>query len=231
MFRCLITAAILGLGLQEALLAAWPPAVETAAFASPADGSEQKTLFYAPPGDEPVPLLVAFHTWSGDYRQNESPYARWCIARGWVLVHPDLRGPANHAEAAGSDLAFAALPLDINTGIHDGHVGSVPVSHAIRAFNAVAAPTDRLPTALIAQRAVPADWRTATADPLYAARPVLLRRTSGPTRLTVFDGGHEILHEAALTWLEAQRRGAPPQWNPAPHEPRVLPTSAAESGR
>lgn len=321
-------------------VAGWPPEVQTATFASPADGTEQKTLLYAPPGGEPAPLLVAFHTWSGDFRQDESPYARWCMARGWALVHPDLRGPANRAEAAGSDLAFAdlravidlaksrrridtdriyaigvsgggmmtllatarmpevwaaasawvpvtdlvawhaestarhnkyaadvervcggppgtspsvdaayatrsavarlaaarpTLPLDINTGIHDGHVGSVPVSHAIRAFNAVAAPTDRLPTALIdalvAQRAVPAEWRTATADPLYAARPVLLRRTSGPTRLTVFDGGHEILHEAALTWLEAQRRGAPPQWNPAPHEPRVLPTSAAESGR
>lgn len=80
--------------------AAWPPEVQTATFASPADGTEQKSLLYAPPGDEPVPLPVAFHAWSGNYRQDESPYARWCIARDWAFVHPDLRGPANHAAAA-----------------------------------------------------------------------------------------------------------------------------------
>lgn len=340
MFRRLITTAILGLGLQEALVAAWPPAVETASFTSPADGSEQKTLFYAPPGDAPVPLLVAFHTWSGDYRQDEAPYAEWCIARGWAFVHPDLRGPANRPEAAGSDLACADLggvlelakakraidpariyaigvsgggmmtllaaarmpevwaaasawvpvtdlaawhtdslarknkyareiervcggvpgassevdaayasrsviarlsrarppfPLDINTGIHDGHTGSVPVSHAILAFNAVAAEGDRVPEpaidAMVRGRKVPTDLGAAAADPLYASKPVLLRRTSGSTRLTVFDGGHDIVHEAGLTWLEAQRRGMPAAWGVKPHVPPVLARPAAESGK
>lgn len=318
----------------------WPPGVETVSFVSPADGSEQKTLLFLPPGDEPVPLLVAFHTWSGDYRQDESPYAAWCIARGWALAHPDLRGPANRPEAAGSDLAFADLravldlaaarrridpdriyavgvsgggmmtllaaarmpdtwaaasawvpvsdlavwhadslarrnkyardiervcggvpgaspavdaayaarsvvarlerarlpfPLDINTGIHDGHTGSVPVGHAVRAFNAVAAEAERIPAAAIAalerDRVVDDAWRTAAADPLYRARPVLLRRRSGATRLTIFDGGHEILHEAALTWLEAQRRGTAATWEVKPHEPAILARPAAPSGR
>lgn len=75
--------------------AAWPPEVEEAAFTSPADATEQKTLLYLPPGGEPVPLLVAFHTWSGDYRQDESACATQCIARGWAMLPPDLRGPAN----------------------------------------------------------------------------------------------------------------------------------------
>ena len=319
---------------------AWPPEVETATFPSPADGTPQKTLLYLPPGDEPVPLLVAFHTWSGDYRQDESPYAAWCIARGWALLHPDLRGPANRPEAAGSEAALADLegalalararraidpgrvyavgvsgggmmalvaaarlpqtwaaasawvpvtdlarwhadskarknkyageiekvcggppgqsgevdaayaarsverllaagppgcPLDINTGIHDGHTGSVPVGHAVRAFNAVAAPADRLPDALIdgieKDRTVPAAWRFEGADPLYASRPVLLRKTSGPARLTVFNGGHEIVHEAALTWLEAQARGRPPVWEVRPHDPPVIGGKAAASGK
>ncbi len=339
MVRRLMTAAILGLGFHGPMLAAWPPAVETASFTSPADGSEQKTLFFAPPGDEPVPLLVAFHTWSGDYRQDEAPYAEWCIARGWAFVHPDLRGPANRAEAAGSDIAFADLgrvlelvrakraidpariyaigvsgggmmtllaaarmpevwaaasawvpvtdlaawhadslarknkyareiervcgglpgaspevdaayasrsviarlsqarppfPLDINTGIHDGHAGSVPVSHAILAFNAVAAEVDRISEAaidaMVRGRKVPTDVGAAAADPLYASRPVLLRRTSGSTRLTVFDGGHDIVHEAGLTWLEAQRRGMPAAWAVKPHVPPVLARPAAASG-
>ena len=340
MFRHLITAAMLALGSYRSVLAAWPPEVETVAFPSPGDGSEQKTLFYAPPGDDPVPLLVAFHTWSGDYRQDESPYAEWCIARGWAFVHPDLRGPANRPEAAGSDLAFADLrgvlqlarakraidperiyaigvsgggmmallaaarmpevwaaasawvpvtdlatwhadaltrknkyareiervcgglprqtpevdaayasrsvikrlsnarlpfPLDINTGIHDGHTGSVPVSHAILAFNAVAAEADRIPEAaieaMVRRRKVLSDLAAATADPLYASNPVLLRRTSGSARLTVFDGGHDIVHEAGLTWLEAQRRSAPAAWDVKPHVPPILKRPAAPSGK
>ncbi len=322
------------------MFAAWPPEVETAAFTSPADGSEQKTLLYAPPGDDPVPLLVAFHTWSGDYRQDESPYAEWCIARGWAFVHPDVRGPANRKEAAGSDLAFADLrgvldfaksrraidperiyaigvsgggmmtllaatrmpevwaaasawvpvndlatwhadslarknkyareielvcggppgasaevdaayasrsviarlskfqppfPLDINTGIHDGHTGSVPVSHAILAFNTVAAEAERISDtaieAMVRDRRVPGDLGTAAADPLYASKPVLFRRTSGSARLTIFDGGHDIVHEAGLTWLEAQRRGTPAAWDTKPHVPPVLKRAAAASGK
>ena len=319
---------------------AWPPEVVTATFRSPADGSEQKTLLYTPPGDEPVPLLVAFHTWSNDYTQNESPYAEWCIARGWALLHPDLRGPSNRPEAAGSELAIADLraaialarqsraiddrriyavgvsgggmmtllavarmpeiwaagsawvpvtdlaawhaesrsrnnkyaaelericggppggsvdidgqyaarsavvllakgkidvPLDINTGIHDGHTGSVPVSHAIRAFNAVASPPDRIADATIADmvssRGVPATLRFSGTDRLYADRPVLMRRISELARITIFDGSHEILHEAALTWLEAQAKGAPPVWDVEGHSPPVLRQKVAPSGR
>jgi dienelactone hydrolase len=320
--------------------AAWPPEVEEATFTSPADATEQKTLLYLPPGSEPVPLLVAFHTWSGDYRQNESAYAKWCIARGWAMLHPDLRGPANRPEAAGSDLAFADLtaaidlagkrrridpdrvyaiggsgggmmallavarmperwaavsawvpvteltawhadsrarnnkyapeiekvcggppgsapavdaayaarsvvarlsqaripcPLDINTGIHDGHTGSVPVSHAIRAFNVVAAKADRIPAAtidlMVRERRVPPEFRHQGSDPLYATHPILMRRTSGNTRLTVFDGGHDILYEAGLTWLEAQRRGAATEWAVKPHAPPILTGAATDSGK
>jgi len=338
--RSLIIVVMLCLGGHCPALAAWPAGVETAVFPSPADGSEQKTLLYTPPGDEPVPLLVAFHTWSGDYRQDESPYAEWCIARGWAFAHPDLRGPANRPQAAGSDLAFADLrgvldlakarrridpdriyaigvsgggmmtllaaarmpdvwaaasawvpvtdlvawhadslarknkyareielvcggppraspevdaayasrsviawlsktripfPLDINTGIHDGYTGSVPVSHAIRAFNAVAAEADQIPAAatetMVRERKVPPQFGAAAADPLYASKPVLLRRMSGTTRLTVFDGGHDIVHEAALTWLESQRRAAAVAWDVKPHSPPVLSRPASASGR
>lgn len=332
-----IVAVIVGV---DRAIAAWPAQVETATFQSPADGSEQKTLVYLPPGDEPVPLLVAFHTWSGDYMQEESAYAEWCITRGWAMLHPDLRGPANRPEAAGSDLAFADLqaaldlarsrrridpdriyavgvsgggmmtllaaarmpdvwaaasawvpvtdlaawhadslarrknyaadiervcggppgcsaavdaayaarsvverlttarisfPLDINTGIHDGHTGSVPVSHAMRAFNAVAADAERIPEgaieAMVRDRAVPLAFEFHGSDPLYDSHTVLLRRTSGARRLTVFRGGHEIVHEASLTWLEAQRKGAAANWQVPPHVPPILVRPSAASGR
>ena len=39
-----------------------------------------------------------------------------------------MRSPVRHLAKA------ADVPLDINTGIHDGHTGSVPVSQSIEAF-------------------------------------------------------------------------------------------------
>ncbi|MEX0671659.1 MAG: hypothetical protein WD060_14510 [Pirellulales bacterium] len=68
--------------------------------------------------------------------------------------------------------------------------------------------------AMVQDRAIAPDWKFAGSDPLYASRPVLLRRRSGNARLTVFEGGHEIVREAALTrprqfWLMMRGGGAP----------------------
>jgi acetyl esterase/lipase len=102
------------------------------------------------------------------------------------------------------------VALDINTGIHDGHKGSVPVSHALRAFNAVAKPADRLGGSTIgrltAEPEVPEGLRFASTDPDYGDRKVLLRRQSDKARVTIFEGEHEMLHEAAVNWLAGQRR-------------------------
>lgn len=103
------------------------------------------------------------------------------------------------------------LPLDINAGIHDGHRGSVPISHALNAFNLVAAPADRItPDAItwfVEKEQVPPSLAAGAADdPTYGAKKVLFRRQSGQVRVTIFEGGHELLPEAALAWLEKQRR-------------------------
>jgi hypothetical protein len=107
----------------------------------------------------------------------------------------------------------AGLPIDLNVGIHDGHRGSVPVSHTLRAFNALAR-ANRVPLVQLAdadiawmvdKAEVPPALRAPVEDTAYE-KPVLLRRTAGPARLTVFDGGHEILRDAAFEWLSRQRR-------------------------
>jgi hypothetical protein len=41
-------------------------------------------------------------------------------------------------------------------------------------------------------------------DPSYGARRVLFRRASGKARVTIFEGGHEVVEAAALAWLVAQ---------------------------
>lgn len=105
-----------------------------------------------------------------------------------TYLHPDIR-----------------TPLDINAGIYDGHDGSVPISHALRAFNAVAAAEDRIGEAdiahFVAHAAVPPRLAGDFADPLYGEKRVLFRRQSHHARITIFDGGHEIIYEAALSWL------------------------------
>jgi acetyl esterase/lipase len=103
------------------------------------------------------------------------------------------------------------LALDINAGIRDGHDGPVPISHALSAFNAVAAPGDRLTDEEIAffvrEAKVPPHLQAEKVeDPRYGERSVLFRRTSGRARITIFDGGHEWVPNAALHWLEQQEK-------------------------
>lgn len=86
----------------------WPPQVKTVFLESSLDKSRQPSLFYVPTYNEtPTPLLVALHTWSGDYRQLTSiPYFEYCRENGWAFIHPNFRGPNDNPEATGSDNAI-----------------------------------------------------------------------------------------------------------------------------
>ena len=80
------------------------PALKVVTIESSLDGSPQKSLFYVPPeGDSsPVPLLVALHTWGGDYLQCDT-----CpVSEKWVLIAPDFRGPNGRPEACASVFAI-----------------------------------------------------------------------------------------------------------------------------
>ena len=80
--------------------------MQTIAFVSSEDGSEQPAAFYHSGTPGVKPLLVALHTWSYDYDQEMNiPYAEWCIAHDWILIAPSFRGPNNRPEATGSALA------------------------------------------------------------------------------------------------------------------------------
>jgi dienelactone hydrolase len=114
------------------------------------------------------------------------------------------------------------FPVDINAGIHDGHSGnSVPISHTLHAFNQLARPADRLSDAQITyfvnNQAVPSGIEVPLPDPLYGSKTVLFRRSSNNARVTIFEGGHEIVYTAALTWLEQQVKVEPtPTSTPSP---------------
>ncbi len=107
--------------------------------------------------------------------------------------------------------------LDINAGVHDGYTGSVPFSQSLYAFNKVVPEKDRIAAKLIETfyqtRRLPEQLPKADADPLYGQKQPIFRKTSGNTRVTIFEGSHEIIHEAALNWLAQQRKGKPARWD------------------
>ena len=112
--------------------------------------------------------------------------------------------------------------LDISTGIHDGHDfagrnGSVPVSHTLNAFNALANPADRISPEdvdfITKEQKIPEKFGVPAADPAFAKHPVLFRRQSNLTRVTIFEGGHDCLPDAGLEWLARQSRKKAPDWS------------------
>jgi acetyl esterase/lipase len=119
------------------------------------------------------------------------------------------RSPLFHLAAAKN------VPLDINTGIHDGHTGSVPVSHSLYAFNALAAasghPERKVSEAdirsMVKEQKIPAALASETQTDPERQKPVLFRRIASQARITVFEGGHDSEPAAAIAWLARQRRG------------------------
>ncbi|HOX37142.1 MAG TPA: prolyl oligopeptidase family serine peptidase [Candidatus Brocadiia bacterium] len=288
------------------------------------DGQLQKALFYAPAGAqdenaEPAPLAVALHQWSSGYAHETSKeYFEECRRRGWIMIHPDFRGPnfcpsacasnaavrdvldaveyakaharvdqkriyvlggsggghmtlmmaakapelwaaasawvpisdlaAWHAETKKAKLKYcrdlelvcggppgasaavdeqyrlrsplthlrsaAGLPVDINAGIHDGHTGSVPVGHSLRAFNLLAEANGEPGKAVSgADIAFMQETREVPEAILYGGPQernrrhlILLRREAGPTRVTIFEGGHDMDVPVAMDWLSTKSK-------------------------
>ena len=93
------------------------------------------------------------------------------------------------------------------------HSGSVPVSHSLRAFNAVAAghrsTEDMVRDPEIEQLVKNRKLTAAEAAPREIAgldREIVLHRQSKDSEVIIFDGGHESLPEAAIAWLSLKRR-------------------------
>lgn len=121
------------------------------------------------------------------------------------------RSPLFHLSAAKD------IPLDINTGIHDGHTGSVPVSHSLHAFNALADASGESArkineadiTSMVSEQKIPSGIASDNVQDPERKKAVLFRRVAGQARITIFDGGHDSEGTAAIAWLARQRRGQP----------------------
>ncbi len=116
-----------------------------------------------------------------------------------------MRSPIFHLAKA------VNVPLDINTGVRDGHTGSVPVSQSMEAYNVLLKanhqpeiPLDEIKkwTEAGAEEQV---YTAAIDDPSYP-RKVLFRSQVHQSRLTIFEGAHEDLPVAGVAFLASVQR-------------------------
>jgi pimeloyl-ACP methyl ester carboxylesterase len=122
------------------------------------------------------------------------------------------RSPATYLAAAKNKTI-----IDISTGIHDGHTGSVPISQSFRAFNLLCDPADRFTESeidfMVKNEAIPEALQyQGEPEAAFQEKTVLLRRVSGNVRITIFEGGHNILGQAACAWLANQLEPLKPDW-------------------
>lgn len=125
------------------------------------------------------------------------------------------------------------VPLDINHGVHDGRTGSVPFTHSFDAWNHIVPAAHEIPECKVREfynsREFPGS--NPTTDPLLGSQQPLFRETHHNTRLTIFEGGHEIIHHAALNWLSQQEKGKPVVWNVSKPANYLKQQSSTESGK
>ncbi|WP_369055762.1 alpha/beta hydrolase family protein [Kineococcus terrestris] len=95
---------------------------EPVTVVSSVDGAEQDVL-WQPPAGEGAPLLVAVHSWSSDWTQeNGIPYAQWVQRAGWGFVHPDFRGVNERPEATGSTPTTSDVVDAVDFAVAEGGV-------------------------------------------------------------------------------------------------------------
>lgn len=164
----------------------------------------------------PISDLVRWHAESrsfSDWRAKYADMIEKCCGGTPVERRADYlhRSPVTWLGSARN------LPIDICEGIHDGHVGSVPVGHSLRAFNILANEPDRLSDAEIdfiqRNESVPPSLAGSWSDPFFSqCNRIYFRRVSRNARITLFEGGHSGNFSAAFDWLSRQRRSRPADW-------------------
>lgn len=115
------------------------------------------------------------------------------------------RSPSTYLENARG----TKVGVYIAAGIHDTFV---PPGHALRAFNDLADPRDRLADEDIeyinTNHRLPPHLSGSFVDPLYADAGIelLWERRSANATLKIYDGKHDVIYNAGLDWLSRQRR-------------------------
>jgi dienelactone hydrolase len=154
--------------------------------------------------------------WYDETRRKGSRYARDIVIACGGAPRPgsDAEEECRRRSPAGwLHRAAGEAPVLIAHGVGDRLAS---VEHALRAYNALAAPEERFPDEhvrqIAARRRVPDALREALhegEDERHfgpAGTPVVLHRTSRNATLVLFRGAHDMFYRPGLTWLSEQRR-------------------------
>ncbi|MDD3694823.1 MAG: prolyl oligopeptidase family serine peptidase [Lentisphaeria bacterium] len=182
-------------------------------------------LFAAASAWCPISDIAAWHRQCKGGRHNTYAEHIEQVCGGNPQENPEATAEAARRSPLTYMSGAAALPLDINAGIHDGHSGSVPVSQSIEAYNLLAAQQDRISQSdidyMLRQRQVPEQLRWTEGDPAFGDHKLLLRQQSNQVRLNIFEGGHESLNWAACEWLAKQKKNCSADWSSGSRPPQT----------
>lgn len=99
----------------------WPSECQKVEITSSMDQSQQPAYFYKSKADQPRPLIISLHTWSGDYTQKDT--ISWiAIKNDYNYIHPNFRGRNNQPEACGSKFVVPDIDDAIDYAIKHGNV-------------------------------------------------------------------------------------------------------------
>jgi lysophospholipase L1-like esterase len=101
----------------------WPEESQVVKIISSIDNKEQPAYYFKAESNEPRPLIVSLHTWSGGYAQKD-PLVWQCIALDYNYIHPHFRGQNNSFEACGSELAIQDIDDAIQFALDNAAVDS-----------------------------------------------------------------------------------------------------------
>ncbi len=85
------------------------------------------------------------------------------------------------------------------------------ITNYVLALAASDAQIDEKSIASLSAGQVPKSWSAPVEDLSYGDKSPLFRRQSGRARVTLFDGGHEIIEAAAMAWLSEQVLAVEPE--------------------
>ncbi len=99
----------------------WSSDFELIDIKSTIDSQIQKCYFYKTKSNSPKPLIVSLHTWSGDFKQNDT-LAEMCKQRDLNYIHPDFRGFNWTKNACCSELALTDIDDAISYAIQNSNI-------------------------------------------------------------------------------------------------------------
>lgn len=104
----------------------WSKDFEMVEIKSGNDKNIQRSYFYKSKANEPKPLVVSLHTWSGDFNQIDD-LAEMCKQRDLNYIHPDFRGANNTADACCSEKALTDIDDAITYAIQNSKVDTTKI--------------------------------------------------------------------------------------------------------